>query len=248
MKNSTKRLHRQLLSLAAFLIVTIFIMGCSSTTRLSSIDVKMKGLRLVKATPKKINPIKRQANDVVVASSRTRLFTTKTETSQPTVTTSSSCNEVVISSTSQNKIQTLSLPVDKDVIEVPQNVQSTAKVAEIKAPATKVRSAKPKGNKTKMILLGLLAYITLGGAMATAKHINDTKKDKATYGGGCKSWIAAVLLCFFLGGLGIHRFYLGYTWQGIVQLLTGGGCGVWALIDFIRILIKDLNPKDGDYC
>jgi TM2 domain-containing membrane protein YozV len=50
-----------------------------------------------------------------------------------------------------------------------------------------------------------------------------------------------------LGGLGIHRFYLGYTWQGVVQLLTLGGLGIWVLIDFIRIIIKDLEPKDGSY-
>ncbi len=62
-----------------------------------------------------------------------------------------------------------------------------------------------------------------------------------------KSWIAALLLCFFLGYLGIHRFYLGYTWQGVVQLLTLGGFGIWALIDFIRILVRDLYPKYGDY-
>lgn len=67
-------------------------------------------------------------------------------------------------------------------------------------------------------------------------------------GGDCKSWIAALLLCFFLGGLGIHRFYLGYTWQGIVQLLTLGGCGIWALIDFIRIIMRTLPPNDGSYC
>jgi TM2 domain-containing membrane protein YozV len=64
---------------------------------------------------------------------------------------------------------------------------------------------------------------------------------------GSKSWIAAVLLCFFLGTLGIHRFYLGYIWQGVVQLLTLGGFGIWVLIDFIRILIKDLKPKNGEY-
>ena len=64
---------------------------------------------------------------------------------------------------------------------------------------------------------------------------------------GDKSWIGAVLLCFFLGGLGIHRFYLGYVWQGVVQLLTAGGCGIWALIDFIRILMKTLKPKNGNY-
>lgn len=62
-----------------------------------------------------------------------------------------------------------------------------------------------------------------------------------------KSQLTALLLCLFLGGLGIHRFYLGYTWQGVVQLLTLGGLGVWALIDLIRIIIGDLKPKDGEY-
>lgn len=62
-----------------------------------------------------------------------------------------------------------------------------------------------------------------------------------------KSQLIALILCFFLGGLGIHRFYLGYTWQGVVQLLTLGGCGIWALIDFIRIITGDLQPKNEDY-
>jgi TM2 domain-containing membrane protein YozV len=65
--------------------------------------------------------------------------------------------------------------------------------------------------------------------------------------GGSKSQIIAAVLCFFLGGIGVHRFYLGYTWQGIVQILTAGGCGIWALIDFIRILMGTLKPKDGEY-
>jgi len=62
-----------------------------------------------------------------------------------------------------------------------------------------------------------------------------------------KSQITALILCAVIGGLGIHRFYLGYTWQGIVQLLTLGGCGIWALIDFIRIATGDLQPKDSTY-
>jgi hypothetical protein len=64
---------------------------------------------------------------------------------------------------------------------------------------------------------------------------------------GDKSWIVAFLLCLFLGSIGIHRFYLGYTWQGIVQLLTAGGLGIWALIDFIRIITRNLQPKNGRY-
>ena len=62
-----------------------------------------------------------------------------------------------------------------------------------------------------------------------------------------KSQLIALILAFFVGGLGIHRFYLGYTWQGIVQLLTFGGCGIWTLIDFIRIITGDLKPKDDEY-
>ena len=78
------------------------------------------------------------------------------------------------------------------------------------------------------------------------KKINKSL-DKATPPGGEKNQTVAWLLALFLGGLGIHRFYLGYTWQGVVQLLTAGGCGVWALIDFIRILTGSLQPKDGSY-
>ncbi|QNF31960.1 TM2 domain-containing protein [Adhaeribacter swui] len=62
-----------------------------------------------------------------------------------------------------------------------------------------------------------------------------------------KSQLIAAILAFFVGALGIHRFYLGYTGIGIAQLLTLGGCGIWALIDLIRILMGDLKPKDGDY-
>lgn len=62
-----------------------------------------------------------------------------------------------------------------------------------------------------------------------------------------KSQLIALLLCVFVGGLGIHRFYLGYKTEGIIQLLTLGGCGVWALIDLIRIVTGDLQPKNGRY-
>lgn len=60
-----------------------------------------------------------------------------------------------------------------------------------------------------------------------------------------KSQLVALLLAILVGALGIHRFYLGYTAIGIIQLLTLGGCGVWALIDLIRIAIGDLGPVDG---
>lgn len=65
--------------------------------------------------------------------------------------------------------------------------------------------------------------------------------------GGGKSQLIALILVIFVGGLGIHRFYLGYTSIGIIQLLTLGGCGIWALIDLVRIATGDLKPKGGDY-
>jgi TM2 domain-containing membrane protein YozV len=69
----------------------------------------------------------------------------------------------------------------------------------------------------------------------------------APYSSDGKSQVIALILCALVGGLGIHRFYLGYTWQGIVQLLTLGGCGIWALIDLIRIITGSLQPKDSEY-
>jgi len=65
--------------------------------------------------------------------------------------------------------------------------------------------------------------------------------------GSGKSQVVAFLLCLLIGEIGIHRFYLGYTWQGVVQILTLGGLGIWTLIDLIRIITGDLMPKNGDY-
>jgi len=78
-----------------------------------------------------------------------------------------------------------------------------------------------------------------------AKESKKAEKSKAP--GGGKSQLIALLLCFFIGVIGIHRFYLGYTGIGILMLLTGGVCGLLTLIDFIRILIGDLGPNGGSY-
>jgi hypothetical protein len=61
-----------------------------------------------------------------------------------------------------------------------------------------------------------------------------------------KSYVTALLLSFFVGYLGIDRFYLGQTGLGIGKLLTLGGCGVWALIDFILIAMRKVTDSQGN--
>jgi len=62
-----------------------------------------------------------------------------------------------------------------------------------------------------------------------------------------KNKTTAIILSFFLGGLGVDRFYLGYVGTGILKLITGGGLGIWWLIDLIRIITGSLKPKGGNW-
>ncbi|MEO0089363.1 MAG: TM2 domain-containing protein [candidate division WOR-3 bacterium] len=77
-----------------------------------------------------------------------------------------------------------------------------------------------------------------------------------------KSRLAASLFAFFLGHLGIHRFYIGKIGTGLVMLILGiigwstvwfFGVGllfiipveIWALIDFILIIAGNMKDKEG---
>ena len=64
-----------------------------------------------------------------------------------------------------------------------------------------------------------------------------------------KDWLVTLLLSIFLGSLGVHRFYVGKTGTGILQLITIGGCGIWTLIDIIMITVakREVNVyKNGN--
>lgn len=85
------------------------------------------------------------------------------------------------------------------------------------------------------------------------KEINDTqdiclscgvKIDKNTNG---KSKVAAGLFGIFLGSLGIHNFYLGYTGKAVAQLLiTVLSCGILSPISYIWGLIEGIMILSGD--
>ena len=61
-----------------------------------------------------------------------------------------------------------------------------------------------------------------------------------------KSWLVTLLLCLFVGTIGVHRFYVGKIGTGILQLITFGGFGIWTLVDFILIACKKFTDSNGD--
>ena len=60
-----------------------------------------------------------------------------------------------------------------------------------------------------------------------------------------KSRLATTLFAFFLGELGIHRFYLGKIGTAILMIITLGGVGIWALVDFIMAVAGTMKDKEG---
>lgn len=106
--------------------------------------------------------------------------------------------------------------------------------------------------------LGILKLVTVGGCgiwalvdlfLIILKKLPDAQGCALQYTPpgqpGDKDWGSALLLSIFLGWLGIDRFYLGYTGLGVLKLITGGGCGIWALVDSILIAVNKLPDSNG---
>ena len=60
-----------------------------------------------------------------------------------------------------------------------------------------------------------------------------------------KSRTVTLLLCFFFGVVGAHRFYLGKTGSGLAQVLTLGGLGIWTTYDFLMIIVGKFSDDQG---
>ena len=110
------------------------------------------------------------------------------------------------------------------------------------------------------------------------KQLKIVKHENSKPMSGGKSKIVAALLAFFLGGFGVHSFYMGQKGKGFIQLgltlaglalviaglasFVSGlgesipiiaiigyllilGVGIWAFVDFVRILTGGLAPEEG---
>ena len=71
------------------------------------------------------------------------------------------------------------------------------------------------------------------GAIETATHATVSEK----------GFVPTALLCYFLGVLGIHRFYAGKVGTGILMILTFGGFGIWIMVDMVLIITGSFKDK-----
>ena len=60
-----------------------------------------------------------------------------------------------------------------------------------------------------------------------------------------KDFVPAALLCYFLGVLGIHRFYLGKFFTGLLMLFTFGGMGIWTMVDMVTLITGSFRDTNG---
>jgi len=78
----------------------------------------------------------------------------------------------------------------------------------------------------------------------------DKQKDKLLNSNSISSsqqdWLVALLLCFFIGVIGAHRFYVGKIGTGLLMVFTLGGLGIWTFVDLILIIVGKFKNKDGE--
>ncbi|RAI10218.1 MAG: TM2 domain-containing protein [Candidatus Melainabacteria bacterium] len=74
---------------------------------------------------------------------------------------------------------------------------------------------------------------------------NETQEQIMNPAQSQRSYVVTLFLAYFLGIFGIHRFYTGYVWIGIAQLLTCGCFGIWTVIDIISLTLNKYKDAQG---
>lgn len=86
----------------------------------------------------------------------------------------------------------------------------------------------------------MLDLLSDDGKIKTTAHYTEAERSSKM-----KNKTTALILSILAGGIGVDRFYLGYTGMGVLKLLTGGCFGVLWIIDIVNIATGKLLPADG---
>jgi len=84
------------------------------------------------------------------------------------------------------------------------------------------------------------------GAVAQGLPAMNKAEIRRPSNSGRKSKIVAILLCLFMGCLGVHRFYVGKWKTGLIQLFTLGGLGFWSIIDLVLLIIGNFTDAANE--
>ena len=93
--------------------------------------------------------------------------------------------------------------------------------------------------KVNHILMMLSSKIPVGSIPSVRTRLENTdisESEILALQSQMKDPLLSILLSIFIGTLGVDRFYIGDVGLGIGKLLTGGGCGIWWLIDIFLIV------------
>ena len=96
-----------------------------------------------------------------------------------------------------------------------------------------------ESDKVNHILMMLSSKIPVGSIESVPTRLENadiSESEILALHSQMKDLLLSILLSIFIGTLGVDRFYIGDVGLGIGKLLTGGGCGIWWLIDIFLIV------------
>jgi TM2 domain-containing membrane protein YozV len=138
-----------------------------------------------------------------------------------------------LTSSSDQENQIAEFRYEADDSEIEESIYDQSPVNELSTTSNSLESSME------------LAAVETSSDQVVKKSSKKSKRSAAASSG--KSQMVALLLVIFVGIIGVHRFYLGYTGVGVLMVLTLGLFGILTLIDLIRIAVGDLKPKRGEY-
>jgi TM2 domain-containing membrane protein YozV len=139
---------------------------------------------------------------------------------------------------------------DCDILTLKNGDELKVKVTEIGTSEIKYkRCDNPNGPTITVRKSEVFSIKYSNGTKDVFSNSNSSSIESAniTNPSGDKSLVITLVLWFFLGILGIHRFYLGHIGMGVLYLLTGGLCGIGWIIDIILLLTGGLKPRNGEF-